>query len=182
MQVAGFALGASNTPVIASLCHLVSGLPHALEQLAAWLEVMPMHSLQKHLLEPADPTTLRPDWLTTLLDASWQSLDEDQRLRYAACAVLADGFDAEAAHAVTDMTMPQLHTLVKRSLLEVKQGRYALPQVFRPLLLRYLSDSPTLNPANRDSSSYQSSNYSSNYQSSKRPTSTNLLLATRRFM
>ena len=140
LYVPDFTLDASNTAVAAELCRVVSGLPFALEHLASWLNVMPVQALQQQLLELANNPYAADDWLTTLLEASWQSLDPQLRGRYAACAVMADGFDAHAARAITGLTMPQLHTLVDRSLLEVMQGRYYMPQIFRQRLLYYLNN------------------------------------------
>lgn len=138
-----FQCNATNQAVVRDLCHLLEGLPLAIELAAALCKEYTCHALLAAL--QADYrilTTTLPDLpprhrsIKVVLDHSWRLLDDTTATILAACTVFHNSFTAEAAAAVTGATAAHLHRLVDHSLLRINRSessgwRYELHELVR---------------------------------------------------
>ena len=150
---AGFALDAANAADVAAICRRLDGLPLAIELAAAWTRLLPPRALLARLASrpldlvggwadaPARHQSLRETiaWSHDLLAPGEQALL--RRL-----AVLAGGWDLEAAEAVAEHdpdALPTLLALVERSFVRRRNrpdgtARYALLETIRAFGLEQL--------------------------------------------
>ncbi len=133
----GTGLLAAELPVAAELCRRLDGLPLALELAAARLralaltEIMSRLDRKLDLLVGASPVA-RHQTMRAAIDWGYDLLDVPQRDLLARLGVFAGGFDLAAASAVagTDALNP-LSQLVERSMVDQRDGRYALIETMR---------------------------------------------------
>ena len=135
---ASFALTPETLPVVARLCHLLDGLPLAIELAAAhadhWRPDDLLVHLGHHLDElgggardlPERQRTLRGaiDWSFLLLDPAAQRL-------FTTLAVFAGGWDLDAAVVVCDADGAALAALAAKNLLVVDGSRYRMLETIR---------------------------------------------------
>jgi predicted ATPase len=124
------------------LCHLVDGLPLALELAASWADTL---SLKDILLEAQRSLDfLQADWpnlherqrsIRAVFDASWQWLTPSEQAMFSALTVFRGGFTREAAgHVVVEAeAIPRLlAALVRKSFLQYDQERrYRIHELLR---------------------------------------------------
>ncbi|MEN0062313.1 MAG: hypothetical protein AAGA48_09180 [Myxococcota bacterium] len=126
----------------------LEGLPLALRLAAGRLDVVDLATLERFLDE---------DYLTVLADPdnggrhgsidrtvawSWDPLDPRHQRALLACVALGGPFDLEAAHALLERPLDDLHALTRRHLVEVGEGRYRVPEPVRQFALGRLVSSP----------------------------------------
>jgi predicted ATPase/DNA-binding CsgD family transcriptional regulator len=125
---AGFALTATNAPVVTAICDRLDGLPLAIELAAARVRTLPLAALLTRLDVSLTMLTGgardQPDRHRTMRDAITWSHDllvEREQVLFRRLAVFVDGFDLRAAAAVTgfdDITLLDgVTSLVENSLL-----------------------------------------------------------------
>ena len=129
---------------IIRICHLVEGLPLALELAATWVRVMPTREIAQEIERNLDFLTTsardmppRHRSMRAVFDYSWNLLTDAEQLILRQLAVFSGGFTREAAEKVAVARLPQLSALVDKSLL-----RHADPHTswydFHELIRQYV--------------------------------------------
>ncbi|MEZ4662975.1 MAG: tetratricopeptide repeat protein [Caldilineaceae bacterium] len=130
------------------ICHLVEGLPLAIELAAALARSRPLSTLVDELRDGFDvlATSLRDvpprhRSLQIVFDMSWGTLTPVLQTRLARLSVFRGGFTAAAAQQITDTDTPQLAELGEKSLLthDMVTDRFALHPVVRAYAAAKLS-------------------------------------------
>jgi DNA-binding SARP family transcriptional activator len=131
-----------NLQAVTRICQLVGGMPLAIELAASWSRLLSPEEIAKELeqsLEILSTSTLdlaeRHHRMQSVFEASWHRLSEDEQRALRKLSVFQDGFDREAAQAVTELNMPILLSLVNKSFLwRDTSGRFSQ----HPLVLHYV--------------------------------------------
>ncbi len=146
----GYTLNPQERPYVGQICHMVSGVPLALELAAAWVALLPTAFIAEQIQQNLD-------WLTTssglthhaqksmraALDYFWRLLSSSEQRCLRQLAVFHDGFDRETAQDVTEVSPFFLSALVDRALL-IRQanGRYQLNAMVHQYAKAQLEDQP----------------------------------------
>lgn len=124
-----------------SICHMVDGLPLALELAASWLPRMELQDikreLQADLLVESEAATVSPrHWsMRAVLKRSWANLRSDEQLVLGRLAVFVGGFTFGAATEVTGVSGPELASLTRKTMLRSNaEGRFE----FHPLVHQFV--------------------------------------------
>lgn len=126
-----FDLTATNEPAISRICHLLDGIPLALELAAPRLRAVPPEGLLEWLEQPLEVLTDGPrdgphhgDSLRSTIGWSVDLLTPEQRDVFAACGAFIGGFTLPALTAVTGLasTRRALLRLIEHSLLQPVEG------------------------------------------------------------
>ncbi|MBN1686455.1 MAG: adenylate/guanylate cyclase domain-containing protein [Spirochaetales bacterium] len=149
-----FRLDCSTAPFVVDICARLNGLPLALELAAAQLRFMTIKDLADRLqgsfeiLKSTYRTTpQRQKTLTTLLDWSWQLLDESEKSTWRRLSLFKGGFSAAAIDAVAGRESRQaLEALVQKSIVKLDaspdaEGRYSMFDIIRRYGLNKLQES-----------------------------------------
>jgi predicted ATPase/uncharacterized protein HemY len=135
---------------VARICQLVDGMPLGIELAAAWLRLMPCRAIVQEIEANVDflTTTLRnvPERhrsLRAVFDQSWNLISEAEQTVLKKLSVFRGGFQREVAEAVAGALLPQLSSLVDKSLLLVTpSGRYQIHEVTRQYAAQKLRQTP----------------------------------------
>ena len=134
------------------ICRMVDGMPLGIELAAAWTSVLSP-------LEIAEETAKSLDFLTTsmgdipekhrslraVFDSSWSLLTDELRETFSKLSIFRGGFDRQAAWQVAGTDLPQLSTLVNRSLLRRNAaGQFTMHSLLRQYAAEKLSESAEL--------------------------------------
>ena len=136
---------------LARICHIVAGMPLALELAASWVDMMPLANIAAELQQGFDflATDMRdmPERhrsVRTAIDYSWQKLNEKEQAIFAKLSVFRGGFTREAAQSVAGANLGQLSRLVNKSLLQgggqKGNGRYQIHELLRQYGAEKLSE------------------------------------------
>jgi predicted ATPase/DNA-binding XRE family transcriptional regulator len=155
---AGFELKAEDRPAVVRICHLVEGMPLAIELAAAWVSVLTCQEIaceiERNLDFLANTTRDAPGRhrsLRATFDHSWNLLMADERSVLGRLAVFQGGFEREAAEVIARATLLSLRALVSKSLVRrTERGRYDLHEVVRQYALAHLADNPQDEAATRE--------------------------------
>jgi DNA-binding SARP family transcriptional activator/predicted ATPase len=129
----------SNLNTVVSICHLVDGLPLAIEIAAAHVPVIPLEQIEAHLDSLQNIHRDTPDrhrGIQHLLQDIWTTLDDEERQVLLRVASFPGDFDVAAALHVGATRITVLTRLVNKSLLQQRGERYDLHQI----IWRYLMD------------------------------------------
>jgi predicted ATPase/DNA-binding CsgD family transcriptional regulator len=135
---------------IARICHLVEGLPLAIELAATWVDVLSPHEIADEMRYNLDilETELRDapygqNSMRAAFDRSWNLLDDAQQQAFRRLSVFRGGFTRQAAEAVTQVNIRALQALVNKSLLryEPESGRYEIHELLRQYAAEHLEQS-----------------------------------------
>lgn len=136
-----FVLSDSLLPDVVRICRQVEGSPLAIELATSWLQTLSCHDVavaieqdMDILTTPAPEIPERHRSMRVVFDYSWGMLTEEERRAFRRLSIFEGPFTAQAAREVTDVPLPLLGLLVRRSLLSVSEERF---YVFHPLLRRY---------------------------------------------
>ncbi len=135
----GYTPDATAGRAIVRICRQVDGSPLAIELVAAWLRALPLAEIERRLAQGLDllaggPRDLpsRHRSMAAVFDQSWRLLTDHEAAVLRCCAVLRDGFTAEAAQAIAGASLADLAGLVDRSWLRLlPSGRYDLHELTR---------------------------------------------------
>lgn len=133
---------------IAEICHLVEGIPLALELAAAWTPERSCADIARALT--GDMALLTAVWHNTperqrsmqaSFDYSWRFLSAEDRRAFARLALFRGAFATEAAQAVAEVDRAALGRLAAKSLLRrMGNGRYQLHELIRQFATCKLAD------------------------------------------
>lgn len=120
------------------ICQLIDGMPLAIELAASWVRVMSPLQIVEHIAAGLDilRTSLRnlPERhrsMHNVFDYSWSLLNEREQGVFRRLAVFRASFDLTAAQAITDATLHTLSSLVDKSMITARDGRYSLHSLLR---------------------------------------------------
>jgi DNA-binding SARP family transcriptional activator/predicted ATPase len=134
------------------ICHLVVGMPLALQLAASWVDVLSTQEIaaeiEKNLdfLETSErDIPPRQRSMRALFDTVWERLNQPERDVFAQLSIFRGGFRRPAAHEIAGASIRLLATLTEKSLLQYDEigGRYQIHKLLR----QYGHEKLALNPA-----------------------------------
>lgn len=137
---------------ITRICHLVGGMPLALELAATWVQVLSVEQIAAEIQRSVDflATNMRnvPERhrsLRAVFEYSWERLTPDEQSALNRLSVFRGGFQPEAAQATAGASLPVLLALVEKSLLRRNPfgapGRFEMHELLRQYAEQKLTDS-----------------------------------------
>jgi predicted ATPase/DNA-binding SARP family transcriptional activator/tetratricopeptide (TPR) repeat protein len=137
----GFSLETADLPDIVRVCHLVAGVPLALELAAGWVQLLSPGEIAREidrdldfLQRIASDATAGQASLRALFDSSWARLDEAQRELAMRLSVFVRDVDLPTVEAIGGGRLSALMALVRRSFVRRNAvGRLEM----HPLVLQY---------------------------------------------
>ena len=139
-----FELNESNTLLIETICELVAGMPLALELAASWFRLLSLEDIVEELSHSIDilasQSRDRPDRqqsIRAIFDYSWSLLSTQEQDVVIKLAIFHKGFDQRAAKEITEVGVPILLGLCKKSFIhKAKNNRYSQ----HPLMWQYVRE------------------------------------------
>ncbi len=126
---AGFVGDTAVYPAISRICHLVRGMPLAIELAASWVRLLSPQEIVTEIEQNLSflTSTLRDaperhQSMQAVFDASWQLLQPNEQAIMARLSVFRGRFSREAAQAVADVSLAELLALADKSLVRKKNG------------------------------------------------------------
>ena len=146
-----FQLTAGNLPAVLSICRHLDGLPLAIELAAAQMAAMEPQDLADRIGHRIALIDDREQTLSTIVDWSYHSLSDRERMLFQRLAVFAGGFSLSLAERVCvddvieeDDVMPGLADLVNKSVISLQRtpqgSRYSMLELLRNYAMRELTD------------------------------------------
>ncbi len=141
----------SSTSQANQLCHIVGGLPLALELAASWLDTRPVAAIVADIEESLDFLAAelydmppRHRSLRAVLESTWRRLPPQMGPVFAAMSAFRGSFSPEAAREVIGMTPNYLSQLVAHSLLQHDRetDRYQLHEILRQFSAEKMAGMP----------------------------------------
>jgi predicted ATPase/class 3 adenylate cyclase len=135
----GYTLTDSERPHVERVCRLVNGMPLGIELAAAWASTLPCSEIADEIernlgfLETSmHDVPERHRSLRAAFDQSWRLLSDDERRVFSRLAVFHGTFARDAAAAVAEAGLAELHSLVGKSLVRrTGVGRFELHELLR---------------------------------------------------
>lgn len=144
-----FQLTEENQASIVALCHLLAGLPLALELAAALTKRYTYAELyttlqQTYTILVSNFADLAPRHrsIGAVLDYSWQFLTAEETRILASCSIFAGGFTHAAVIHVVEATPQVLTSLIDQSLLQVNGKRFTCHELVRQYADAQLAQDP----------------------------------------
>lgn len=145
-----YALTEAERPHVERICRQVHGMPLGIELAAAWVSTLSCAEIADEIERNISflQTTMadvpeRHRSLRAAFDQSWRLLSEDARRVFCRLSVFRGGFSREAAAAVADAGIAQLHDLVTKSLLRrAEMGRFEMHELLRQYAAERLAETP----------------------------------------
>ena len=146
----GLEMNTEDKASVARLCHLVEGMPLAIELAAAWARILSPVEIATEIEKSMDflNTQIRdlPERhrsIRAVFDRSWQMLSKEEKQVFARLSVFRGRFQRQAAQEVAGATLPVLSSLVSRSLVRrISTGRYDLHELIRQYAASRLAEDP----------------------------------------
>jgi predicted ATPase/DNA-binding XRE family transcriptional regulator len=145
--------------VLARICHLVDGMPLAIELAAGWVDTLSLSDIVAEIERGLDvlATELRNlparhRSMRAVFDSSYQRLHPAEQAVFVRLAIFRGGGTLAAVQATTQATPPQLHVLIGASLLYYDAGRcrYTLHELLRQYALEQLGSARDEEQSARD--------------------------------
>lgn len=138
------------------ICRMVEGMPLGIELAAAWLSVMSCEEIAQQIVDlhaPYKSIETRHQSLRALFENTWQRLNERERQRLMQLSVFRGGFTVDTAAAIAGITLPELATLVHKSLINVnyRTSRYEFHNLLSQFMRQKLAEVPEMEQQVRDS-------------------------------
>jgi predicted ATPase/DNA-binding SARP family transcriptional activator len=134
-------------PAVAEICRRLDGLPLAIQLAAARVKLLPpdailarLESRLPLLTQGARDLPQRQQTLRSTIAWSVDLLEPEERRAFAELSLFAGGFALEAAEEVAEVDLDTLGSLVDRSLVRVRAGRFALLETIREFALEQLAE------------------------------------------
>ncbi len=145
-----FVLNAENMNGVVRICHLVEGMPLALELAAAWVRILSPAEIAKEIESSLDFLSVtsrdmveRHQSMRVVFDHSWEMLSADEQRVLSQLSIFRGGFQRRAAEQVTGASLSILSALIIRSLLRrTATGRYELHELVRQYASSKLASIP----------------------------------------
>jgi predicted ATPase/DNA-binding SARP family transcriptional activator len=136
---AGFTPSTAEMVDVGRICHLVEGMPLALELAAPWVRTLSCQEIASEIERNLDflSTSLRnvPERhrsLRAVFEQTWGRLSQAERAVLMKLSVFRGGCTRDAAEAVAGATLPLLSTLVDKALVKhTNLGRYEIHDLIR---------------------------------------------------
>ena len=146
----GFDATTTDYPAVVRICHLVNGMPLAIELAAAWVRTLTCDEIADEIERSLDFLSIsardlppRHRSMRAVFDHSWKLLSDDERRALARLSVFRGGFGREAAGQVAGASLAMLSALVSKSLIRRPEtGRYDLHEVIRQYAALELGSEP----------------------------------------
>lgn len=140
---------AAECGAVQRICHLVEGVPLALELAAIWTRVLSCTAIADEIVSnlafltsDMRNTPDRQRSMQAVFDHSWSLLGREERQVCAQLSVFRGGFQRHAAEAVAGAALPVLTALVDKSLLRWEAGdRYRMHELLRQYAAERLEES-----------------------------------------
>ncbi len=147
---ASFEVTEDQLPHLAHICHLLEGVPLAIELAAAWADMLSCQEIAQEIQSNTDflMTSMRdiPERHRSMrasFDHSWKLLSDEERRALCRLSVFQGGFERSAADHIAGASLPLLASLGAKSLVRrAESGRYDLHEVIRQYASSHLSDDP----------------------------------------
>jgi predicted ATPase len=135
----GYTLSDEESPHVERVCRLVNGMPLGIELAAAWASTLPCSEIADEIERNLGflETTMqdvpqRHRSLRAAFDQSWRLLLDEERRVFSRLAVFRGSFARDAAAAVAEAGLTELHGLVSKSLVRrAELGRFELHELLR---------------------------------------------------
>lgn len=125
-------LDAPTLSTIRTICMRLEGMPLAIELAADWTRVLTVAEVESELERGLPFLQSRQLTMHAVIDRSWRTLAEEQRVAFARLAVFQQGFSREAAEQVTGIDLYTLSALFDKSLLQhAGDGRFRMHDLLR---------------------------------------------------
>ena len=135
-------------PAILRICHLVDGMPLAIELAAAWVRTLTCTEIANEIEGSLDFLRIsakdipaRHRSMRAVFDHSWKLLAEEEKQVLARLSIFRGGFTRQAAEQVAEATLTIIATLLTKSLLRRNSaGRYDLHELIRQFAAEQLAE------------------------------------------
>lgn len=136
---------------IIRICHLVEGMPLALELAATWLKSLTCLEIAAEIQRSLDFLTTpmhsvpnRRRSVRAVFEHTWQRLTPTEQAVFARLSIFRGGFRRAAAEAIAQATLPLLTAFVDKSLLrwDPAERRYQIHELLRQFCAAQLVQSP----------------------------------------
>ncbi len=134
----GYRLTADDAPAVAEICRALDGLPLALELAAARTKLLSPQELLDRLARRLDELSggprdapARQQTLRAAIDWSYDLISPEEQELFRRLSVFVGGFDLAAAEAVAGADLDLLTSLVDKSLLRHRDGRFRMLETVR---------------------------------------------------
>lgn len=147
----GFEPSSDELIQIGDICHIVEGMPLAIELAAAWMHILNLEDIAAELEKGLDilatevrDTPERHRSIRTVFDHSWSLLQPEEQGIFMRLSVFRSGFTREAAQEVVGATLQQLAGLVNKSFLShmPDSGRLEIHELLRQYAQEKLEEKP----------------------------------------
>jgi len=153
-----FALTSQELPAVIRICHLVEGMPLALELAASWMRLLAAGEIVSEieqnlaiLTSSLHDTPERHRSLLAVFEYSWERLTAVERDVFQRLAVFQAGFRRDAAQRVAEANLPILLKLVDKSLVRNDGGnRFYVHELLRQFAAERLATQSATETATRD--------------------------------
>lgn len=143
-----FQLTDADKPALFRICQLLEGIPLALELAAAWTGMLACEEIAREIESNMDflATSMRniPERHRSLrasFDHSWRLISDAERDALSRLSIFHGGFDRTAAEKVAGANLPQLSSLVSKSLVRRDEsGHYSLHEAIRQYAYSHLEE------------------------------------------
>lgn len=141
------------------ICHLLGGMPLAIELAAGWVEMLSLAEIASEIERNLDflqtnvkDVETRHRSVRIVFDATWRRLEPKERELFRRLCIFRGGFTRAAAGDVAGSSLVQLVRLTKASLLayDRQQDRYQIHRLLRQYGESKLSEDPAAEEEARD--------------------------------
>jgi predicted ATPase/transcriptional regulator with XRE-family HTH domain len=137
-----------DVPAILHICHLVDGMPLAIELAAAWVRTLTCAEIAREIERSLDflsisarDVPVRHRSMRAVFDHSWKLLAAEEKQALARLSVFRGGIRREAAEQVAEAPLRVLSALVTKSFIRRSgTGRYDLHELIRLFAGEHLSE------------------------------------------